>query len=83
VSLQVKTWDDNPYLFDCNSVQTDLLRSYLIPKAVFPNTNQLMGGNGAFLDARELAYKKRLAAGAVAENGPKICSSETAGTMAG
>lgn len=35
-----------------------------------------------FLDARELAYEKRLAAGAAAENGPQICSSEAAATAA-
>ncbi len=29
-----------------------------------------------FLDGRELAYEKRLADGAAAENGPKNCSSE-------
>jgi transposase InsO family protein len=36
-----------------------------------------------FLDARELAYEKRLAAGAGAENGPPIGSSEEVGTAAG
>lgn len=36
-----------------------------------------------FLDARELAYEKRLAAGAAAENGPQIGSSEAVGTAAG
>ncbi len=36
-----------------------------------------------FLDAREVAYEKRLAAGAAAENGPPNGSSEAAGTAAG
>lgn len=36
-----------------------------------------------FLDARELAWEKRLADGATAENGPKICSSEAAAPAAG
>lgn len=36
-----------------------------------------------FLDALEMAYEKRLAAGAGAENGPQIGSSEAAGTAAG
>jgi transposase InsO family protein len=36
-----------------------------------------------FLDARELAYEKRLAASAVAENGPPNGSSEAAGLAAG
>ena len=36
-----------------------------------------------FLDTRELAYEKRLAAGAAAENGPPICSSEAVATAAG
>ncbi len=36
-----------------------------------------------FLDARILAYEKRLAADADAENGPPNCSSEAAVTAAG
>ena len=36
-----------------------------------------------FLDARELAYEKRLAIGTAAENGPQTCSSEAVATAAG
>ena len=35
-----------------------------------------------FLDALELTYEKRIAAGAAAENGPPISSSEAAMTAA-